>query len=123
MVDSAFPPTRPLVTDNGKISVINLDKHMATAKLISELQRFQLPYRFAEISELQTWMQDQLIRVRSAGEKSFQLHYRRSLVLEPREANRSPNPEVPQSGKERERFDFLNWTHLLQKDKSVPVTS
>ncbi|KAK5257890.1 Ras guanine nucleotide exchange factor bud5, partial [Exophiala xenobiotica] len=95
MVDSAYPATRPLATDRGKISVINLDKHMNTAKIISDLQRFQIPYRFAEIPELQTWMQDQLVRVRSAGEKSFQMHYRRSLILEPREPNRSPNPDVP----------------------------
>ncbi|KIX00121.1 uncharacterized protein Z518_10258 [Rhinocladiella mackenziei CBS 650.93] len=123
MVDSANPATRPLATDQGEISVINLDKHMKTAKIISELQRFQIPYRFSEISELQTWMQDQLIRVRSAGEKSFQIHYRRSLILEPREQSRSPNPEAGQSGKDKDKFDFLNWTHLLQKEKSVPVPS
>ncbi|KAK4941323.1 Ras guanine nucleotide exchange factor bud5 [Elasticomyces elasticus] len=123
MVDSAFPATRELATDQGKISVINLDKHMSTAKIISELQRFQIPYRFTEISELQTWMQDQLIRVRSAGEKSFQLHYRRSLVLEPKGPNKSPNPDASHSGKDKDKFDFLNWTHLLQKDKPVPVSS
>ncbi|KAK5318305.1 Ras guanine nucleotide exchange factor bud5 [Exophiala xenobiotica] len=123
MVDSAYPATRPLATDRGKISVINLDKHMNTAKIISDLQRFQIPYRFAEIPELQTWMQDQLVRVRSAGEKSFQMHYRRSLILEPREPNRSPNPDVPQSAKDKDKFDFLNWTHLLQKDKPMPVSS
>jgi len=96
---------------------------MNTAKIISDLQRFQIPYRFAEIPELQTWMQDQLVRVRSAGEKSFQMHYRRSLILEPREPNRSPNPDVPQSAKDKDKFDFLNWTHLLQKDKPMPVSS
>lgn len=122
MVDSAFPATREIATDQGKISVINLDKHMSTAKIISELQRFQIPYRFTEISELQTWMQDQLIRVRSAGDKSFQLHYRRSLVLEPKGPNKSPNPNASHSGKDKDKFDFLNWTHLLQKDKPVPVS-
>lgn len=123
MVDTAYTNTRPLTTDQGRISVINLDKHMNTAKIISDLQRFQVPYRFAEISELQTWMQDQLVRVRSAGDKSFQMHYRRSLILEPREPNRSPNPDMPQSAKEKDKFDFLNWTHLLQKDKPVPIQS
>ncbi|KAL2421274.1 Cell division control protein 25 [Exophiala dermatitidis] len=123
MVDSANPATRPLSTDAGEISVINLDKHIKTTKIISELQRFQVPYRFSEISELQAWMQDQLIRVRSVGEKSFQMHYRRSLVLEPREPNKSPNPEAQQSNKEREKFDFLQWTHLLPREKSVSVSS
>lgn len=66
-------------------SVINFDKHMKTAKIISELQRFQIPYRFTEIPELQTWMQDQLVRVRTSDESSMQNHYRRSLILEPRD--------------------------------------
>ncbi|KEF51926.1 uncharacterized protein A1O9_11915 [Exophiala aquamarina CBS 119918] len=121
MVDSANPSTRPLNNDDSKMTVINLDKHIKTAKIISALQKYQIPYRLTEVSELQTWMQDQLIRVRSAGDKSFHLHYRRSLVLEPKEqqAGKSPNPE--NSGKDRDKFDFLNWAHLLQKEKSVPV--
>lgn len=123
MVDSANPATRSLVTESGEISVINLDKHIRTARIISELQRFQIPYKLCEISELQAWMQGQLIRVRSAGEKSFQMHYRRSLILEPREPNKSPNPEALHVSKDREKFDFLHWTHLLQKEKSVPVSS
>ena len=66
--------------------VINFDKHVKTAKVISELQRFQILYRFQEIPELQTWMQDQLVRVRSSDDAGVQNHYRRSLFLEPREA-------------------------------------
>ncbi|KAL8948306.1 MAG: hypothetical protein Q9222_005501, partial [Ikaeria aurantiellina] len=42
--------------------VINFGKHIRTAKIISELQRFQIPYRFQEVPELQTWIQDQLVR-------------------------------------------------------------
>ncbi|MCJ1405284.1 hypothetical protein MMC11_008511 [Xylographa trunciseda] len=70
-------------------SVINFDKHMKTAKVISDLQRFQIPYRLQEIPELQTWMQDQLVRVRSSDDTGVQNHYRRSLLLEPREAANS----------------------------------
>ncbi|ETI28738.1 hypothetical protein G647_01189 [Cladophialophora carrionii CBS 160.54] len=121
MVDSANPSTRPLSIDGGETSVINLDKHMKTAKIISDLQRFQAPYRFAEVSELQTWMQDQLIRVRSAGDKSFQLHYRRSLILEPKEPNRSPNPEAG-SGKDKDKFDFFTWAHLGSREKTLSVS-
>ncbi|KAJ9601877.1 Ras guanine nucleotide exchange factor bud5 [Cladophialophora chaetospira] len=121
MVDSANPSTRPLSINGGETVVINLDKHMKTAKIISDLQRFQVPYRFAEVPELQTWMQDQLIRVRSAGDKSFQLHYRRSLILEPKELSRSPNPETG-SGKDRDKFDFLTWAHLGSKEKTLSVS-
>jgi hypothetical protein len=116
-VDHGNQATRELSQENGTITVINLDKHMRTARLISDLQRFQIPYRFTEVSELQTWMQDQLIRVRSAGEKNYQNHYRRSLILEPKEtAKVSPNP-----GSAKDRFDFLAWTHM-GKEKPATMT-
>ncbi|RMD42196.1 hypothetical protein DV735_g2970, partial [Chaetothyriales sp. CBS 134920] len=114
-VDHGNPAKRQLSQASGSIEVINLDKHTKTAKIISDLQRFQIPYRLTEVSELQTWMQDQLIRVRSAGGKNFQNHYRRSLILEPREQMK---PGVSPIGKDK--FDMLGWMHL-SKDKSVAV--
>jgi hypothetical protein len=121
MIDCGNPNTRELKGEHGSISVINLDKHMKTARIISDLQRFQIPYRFNEVSELQTWMQDQLIRVRSSGEQSYQNHHRRSLILEPREPStgitkqNSPNPDGG-----RDKFDLLAWTHIgpLNRQKS-----
>lgn len=88
-------------------SVINFDKHMKTAKIISELQRFQIPHRFNEIPELQTWMQDQLVRVRTADQSDVvKDYYRRSLLLEPREQMQLKPSSVDaqastSSGKER----------------------
>jgi RasGEF domain/RasGEF N-terminal motif len=120
-VDHGNQTTRQLTTEEGSLGLINYDKHMKTAKIISELQRFQIPYRLTEVPELQTWMQDQLVRVRSAGEKSFQTYYRRSLILEPREqaqARTSPTG-TNSAGKSSEKsFDFLGWTHT-HKDKSI----
>ncbi|PGH22907.1 hypothetical protein AJ80_02956 [Polytolypa hystricis UAMH7299] len=117
-VDHGNQNTRTLPTDEGSIAVINFDKHVKTAKIISELQRFQIPYRLVEVPELQTWIQDQLVRVRSAGETTFQKYYRRSLVLEPRDqaAQRPPPPPestLPMFSREnaKEKFDFLAWTH------------
>ena len=120
-VDHGNPPTRQLSAGDSSFSVINFDKHVKTAKIISDLQRFQIPYRLTEIPELQTWMQDQLVRVRSTGDKSFQNFYRRSLVLEPRDipARRtSPVPGLPQGPQNKEKFDFLSWTHS-SKDKAI----
>lgn len=87
-VDVGNQTTRQLSGEGVEESraVINFDKHMKTAKIISDLQRFQIPYRFVEIPELQTWIQDQLVRVRSSDQSDFLSYYRRSLVLEPREA-------------------------------------
>ena len=115
-VDHGNQATRELSQEHGSIPVINLDKHMRTAKIISDIQRFQIPYRFAEISELQTWMQDQLIRVRSDGERTYNNQWRRSLVLEPKETLKiSPNPAAT-----KERFDILAWAHI-GKDKPVTI--
>ena len=123
-VDHGNPATRQLATSEGSTPVINFDKHVKTAKIISDLQRFQLPYRLEEIPELQTWIQDQLVRVRSTGDKSFQKFYRRSLVLEPKDVpSRRPSPSIhampqPVRQETKERFDFLSWTHS-SKDKSI----
>ena len=117
MIDVGNAAKRQLKLEGTSMPVINLDKHMKTATVISDLQRFQIPYRFIEVSELQTWMQDQLIRVRSAGEKNYQNQYRRSLILEPREpAKQSPNP----AGSTKDRFDLTGWMHL-GKDKMLSV--
>lgn len=113
-------------------SVINFDKHAKTAKIISELQRFQIPYRFTEIPELQTWMQDQLVRVRTSDESSMQNHYRRSLILEPRDqAQCKSSPTELQASfpsikdkLDKDKFEFfgLGWPHHSRhhsRDKTV----
>ncbi|KAL6714844.1 Ras guanine nucleotide exchange factor bud5 [Lecanora helva] len=108
-------------------SVINFDKHMKTAKIISELQRFQIPYRFTEIPELQTWMQDQLVRVRTSDECNMTNHYRRSLLLEPREqVQYKSSPVEPQSstssGKEKFELFGIGWSHH-SREKLAGATS
>lgn len=126
-VDHGNQSLRTLSTAEGDMPVINFDKHMKTAKIISELQRFQIPYRLTEVPELQTWMQNELVRVRSNGELTAQTFYRRSLVLEPREASRSgnnlhseSNTTTPSSliDNAKDKFDFLSRTHP-SKPKSI----
>lgn len=126
-VDHGNQSLRTLCTDDNEMEVINFDKHMKTARIISELQRFQLPYRLTEIPELQAWMQNELVRVRSNGETTAQTFYRRSLVLEPREQSRGatllPSQESnPLSllDNAKDKFDFLSWTNP-SKAKSVPT--
>ena len=109
-------------------SVINFDKHMKTAKIISELQRFQIPYRFTEIPELQTWMQDQLVRVRTSGECNMTNHYRRSLLLEPREQihlKQSPVESQASTSSGKDKFEIfgLGWTHhSKEKITTTPLS-
>lgn len=121
-VDVGNQTTRQLAGEGGEESkaVINFDKHMKTAKIISDLQRFQIPYRFVEIPELQTWIQDQLVRVRSSDQSDVLSYYRRSLVLEPREAmpiRASPAESqvstFSSSITTKERFELfgMGWAH------------
>ncbi|KAJ5787293.1 hypothetical protein N7457_002283 [Penicillium paradoxum] len=126
-VDHGNQSVRTLSTDESEMTVINFDKHVKTARIISELQRFQIPYRLTEVAELQAWMQNELVRVRSNGEPTNQTFYRRSLVLEPREISRAPPTLPPQSESNnsildnaKDKFDFLSWTHP-SKAKSVPT--
>ncbi|KAI1970276.1 Ras guanine nucleotide exchange factor bud5 [Ophidiomyces ophidiicola] len=148
-VDHGNQDTRTLAVPGGaSIEVINFDKHMKTARIISELQRFQIPYRLTEVPELQTWIQDQLVRVRSAaGEKGVRDYYRRSLILEPRERStqrNSPGDAAAMNNRQpqqhhnnhhhggnnafslfsrdnsKDKFDFLAWT---QSSKIKAVVS
>jgi hypothetical protein len=87
-VDAGNPATKqlPSPSDGESIPVINFDKHTRTAKIIGELQRFQIPYRLAEVPELQEWLQAQIVRVKSSPDhENVQQYYRKSLLLEPRE--------------------------------------
>jgi hypothetical protein len=134
-IDHGNQSLRSLPTDDGKMAGINFDKHMKTARIIGELQRFQIPYRLTEVPELQTWMQNELVRVRSNGESAAQKFYRRSLILEPRVHCSSTNlhaqaqaqaqtqaqsesnpPSMLENAKDK--FDFLSWTNP-SKPKSI----
>ncbi len=90
-IDVGNPPTR--ASDTGLVA-INFDKHTRTAKCIGELQRFQIPYRLTEVPDLQEWLEAQLLRVREKDQtaNAQTTHYRKSLLLEPREAQQLRTP-------------------------------
>lgn len=128
-VDVGNQTTRQLPGDGVEASkaVINFDKHMKTARIISELQRFQIPYRFTEIPELQTWMQDQLVRVRTSDECNMTNHYRRSLLLEPREQTQhklSPiESQTHATSKDKFEIFSMGWAHHHSKEKLAIIPS
>ena len=131
-IDVGNGTTRQLPGESGSdsMSVINFDKHMKTAKIIGQLQSFQVPYRLAAIPEMQDWMDRQIQRVRSSDQANVQSYYRRSLLLEPRELHHSirGSPSVDSSAQStltaesrttsRDKFEFLNFnfsTNSLMK--------
>ena len=122
-VDVGNGTTRQLPGESGSdsVSVINFDKHMKTAKIIGQLQSFQVPYRLAAVPEMQEWMESQIHRMRASDEANVQSYYRRSLLLEPREPPQAmkASPQVDSSAQStfsadsrtssRERFEFLGF--------------
>jgi len=86
-IDVGNGTTRQLPGESGRdgVSVINFDKHMKTAKIIGQLQSFQVPYRLVAIPEMQDWMEAQIQRVQSSDQANVSNYYRRSLLLEPRD--------------------------------------
>jgi hypothetical protein len=116
-VDVGNQATRQLPGDGASdgVSVINFDKHMKTAKIIGELQRFQIPYRLTEVPELQEWIQAQIVRVRSSDSANVQEYYRRSLLLEPRE---TPSQRSTPVDSQSSNSSFLGWG---QRDRVAPA--
>lgn len=84
-------------TNGEEKRVINFDKHMKTAKIIGQLQGFQVPYRLQAVPEMQDWMEAQIQRMRASDQANVQSYYRRSLLLEPREPqpNQKHSPIEP----------------------------
>ncbi|KZL81252.1 hypothetical protein CI238_11674 [Colletotrichum incanum] len=129
-VDIGNPATKQIPTlggdgceeNGGGLTVVNFDKHTRTAKIIGELQRFQIPYRLTEIPEMQEWMTAQIVRVRvSDQDTNVQLsNYRKSLLLEPREmAARAPiEPQTSATGTQR-GGDLFGW---MSRDRSGAAT-
>jgi hypothetical protein len=115
----------PGVGEGEGISVINFDKHARTAKIIGELQRFQIPYRLTEIPEVQEWIQAQIVRVKSSSDfENVQQYYRKSLLLEPRETIPRPSPIEPSgSFSAKEKFDLFAWTHSKERSAAASATS
>ncbi|KAH8204525.1 hypothetical protein TruAng_001299 [Truncatella angustata] len=113
-VDIGNPATKQLPgsgSEDQGLTVVNFDKHTRTAKIIGELQRFQIPFRLTEISDLQDWLQAQIVRVKEADSGNVQVsYYRKSLLLEPRETvARTPVEGPTATPNPGQKTDLFSW--------------
>lgn len=124
-VDIGNPATKQMYLGNDDdsgagLTVVNFDKHTRTAKIIGELQRFQVPYRLTELPDLQQWIASLIMRVGEGDQSNVQVkYYRKSLLLEPREtAPRTPiEPPTPSvTGLVATRGDLFGW---VSRDRSA----
>ncbi|TAQ85924.1 hypothetical protein B7494_g5752 [Chlorociboria aeruginascens] len=112
-VDAGNPATKQLPgsRDSNSMSVINFDKHARTAKIIGELQRFQIPYRLHEVQELQEWIQAQIVRVKSSSEHENGVYYTTPI----RAQEKRSIQEVKGAYKEQRMTLLVKYNaHLLQ---------
>ncbi|KKA28732.1 hypothetical protein TD95_004418 [Thielaviopsis punctulata] len=114
-------------TPSGGITLVNFDKHMRTAKIIGELQRFQIPYRFAEVPEMQEWITTNLTRVHGNDQSNVQVtYYRQSLKLEPREAialqRQTTTDAPPTPGLATPRTDYFLWRSKDRAGSIAPTS-
>ncbi|KAI1821202.1 ras guanine nucleotide exchange factor domain-containing protein [Xylaria intraflava] len=125
-VDIGNPATKQLpginLNGQGK-SVINFDKHSRTAKIIGDLQRFQLPHRIAEVPDLQEWLQAQTVRMKELDQSNVQVtYYRKSLLLEPREtALRTPIEGPTQTTQVGAKADLFGWISRDRHNNNTAV--
>jgi len=122
-IDVGNPSKRP-VSEGSTKQLINFDKHVKTARIISELQRFQIPYRIAEVSEMQEWIDAQIDRVHNSKTADVQHLYRRSLLLEPRETQPRSAPvelsaPATTAPKESQKIDLFSWAHAFKVPTSA----
>ncbi|GAB7352075.1 hypothetical protein MBLNU459_g2579t1 [Dothideomycetes sp. NU459] len=86
-VDAGNQSTRTLPSTDDTvepITVVNFDKHMRTTRIISQLQRYQVPYRLHPVPQIQDWIQLQISRVRRSDDCCPQTFWKRSLKVEPK---------------------------------------
>ncbi|KAI5840821.1 ras guanine nucleotide exchange factor domain-containing protein [Morchella snyderi] len=127
-IDVGNPSKRPVSIDGSTKQLINFDKHVKTARVISELQRFQIPYRITEVPEMQDWIDAQISRVHNSNSSDVQQLYRRSLLLEPRESRQGSIatdsvPAIPQPQPSvAQRIDLFAWAHAFKQQSSQPPT-
>lgn len=89
-IDAGNSDTRPLPSsdesDTEPKMVINFDKYMRSARIVSHIQRYQVPYRLQHVCEIQEWLGGQLERVHNSDECTVMSFWRRSQALESRSA-------------------------------------
>ena len=120
-IDSLFDEgnldTRPVPdAPEGCCPLINFDKHIKTARIISDVQRFQIPYRLQEVPEIQTWIDVQLTRVTRTGSLDSMKLYRRSLAIEPREVHTATVEHSSRRGSADEPSPL--WTSMSRERSS-----
>jgi son of sevenless-like protein len=75
---------------NADKKLLNFNKYHKLARIVQDMQRFQVPYQLRVIPEVQMYLNDAFEK--AGGHGDLQDLYRRSLIVEPRQAADAPPP-------------------------------
>lgn len=91
VVDSnnkVIPPGRAPATggarERSSTMVINFDRYERTARIIGEVQNYQVPYRVMASPELQSWIKSEMLKAYTHTSKDHNNLWRRSCIVEPK---------------------------------------
>jgi hypothetical protein len=118
-VDAGNSNTRPLPFENDEDgtearTVINFDKHMRSTRVVSHLQRYQIPYRLQHVKEIQDWLEIQLERVNTSDQCTVMSFWRRSQALEAR----SKGEARPESTEDKEKMFSSGFVGSMLRPKN-----
>ncbi|KAI0688909.1 ras GEF [Earliella scabrosa] len=68
--------------------LLNFNKYHKLARIVQDMQRFQVPYNLKEIPEVQAYLRDAFEKSQRQGD--LQDLYRRSLLVEPKQSAEAP---------------------------------
>ncbi|CDO71700.1 hypothetical protein BN946_scf184915.g44 [Trametes cinnabarina] len=93
--------------------LINFNKYHKLARIVQDMQRFQVPYNLKEIPEVQMYLRDAFEKSQRQGD--LQDLYRRSLLVEPKQS-----AETPPSSDVRQLFA---WASRSQQPPFTPAAA
>ncbi|KZT73928.1 ras GEF [Daedalea quercina L-15889] len=103
------PSFRPSPKSPNK-KLLNFNKYHKLARIVQDMQRFQIPYHLKQIPEVQEYLRDAFEK--SARQGDLQDLYRRSLLVEPKHST-----DTPPASDVRQLF---NWTRS-QSHTPTPI--
>ncbi|SCZ94149.1 BZ3501_MvSof-1269-A2-R1_Chr1-3g01217 [Microbotryum saponariae] len=105
MCSEGNPPFRPSPLDSS-LRLINFDRFQKMSRIVGDLQRFQVPYNFVMVPELQTLLTRALNDLTHGGDAASL--YRQSLLVEPRDVQCSASSAISGSSLSK-GSDLFNW--------------
>ncbi|KAH9447715.1 hypothetical protein H4Q26_007693 [Puccinia striiformis f. sp. tritici PST-130] len=84
-------PTHRASPELPGVQLINFDKYQKMTKIMDEIQRFQVPFNFLEVSSITAYIRSSMSNLMSYQDSANEL-YQRSLQIEPREHSHPPPP-------------------------------